>query len=60
MNTYNNRRITETDIIELESWLMYIHRDYNNGNIEPKQQEILSKMVNLIRPQNKNPKFKKK
>lgn len=60
MNTYNNKRITENDIIELESWLMYIHKDYNNGNIEPKQQEILSKMVNLIRPQNKNSKFKKK
>ena len=60
MNTYNNKRITETDIIELESWLMYAHKDFYNGNITPKQQELLSKMVNLIKPNKQKPKLNKK
>lgn len=61
MNTYNNRKITETDIIELESWLMYAHRDFNSGNITLKQQEILSKMINFIKPSNnQKTKFTKK
>lgn len=60
MNTCNNRRITERDIIELESWLMYSHRDFNNGNITPKQEDVLSKMINFIKPKKKKSKFEKK
>ena len=60
MNTYNNKRITETDIIELESWLMYAHRDFYDGNMTPKQQEILTRMINFIKPNKQKLKSNKK
>jgi len=53
MNTYNNKKLTESDIIELESWLMYAHKDFLNGNITPRQQELLSKIIDTIKPVNK-------
>jgi hypothetical protein len=61
MNTYNNNeKITENDIIELESWLMYAHKDFNSGNIDPRHLEVLSRMINSIKPKKRNPKFNKK
>ncbi len=59
MNTYNSKRISENDIIEIESWLMYAHKDFNEGTLTQKQLEILSKMVNSIKS-NPKPKNKKK
>ena len=61
MNTYNNStKITETDIIELESWLMYAHKDFNSGNIDPRRLEVLSRMINSIKPKKRKPKLNKK
>jgi hypothetical protein len=50
MNTYSNKKITESDIINLESWLMYAHKNFNEETLTLKQQELLSKMINLIKP----------
>lgn len=61
MNTYNNNRktITENDIIEIESWLMNAHRDFNKETLTKSQLNILLKFINLIKPDSK-PKIKKK
>lgn len=59
MNTYNNRRISENDIIEIESWLMYAHKNFNEETLTQKQLDILLKMINSIKT-NSKPKIKKK
>lgn len=59
MNTYNNRRISENDIIEIESWLMYAHKNFNEETLTQKQLDILLKMRNSIKT-NSKPKIKKK
>lgn len=59
MNTYNNRKISESDIVEIESWLMYAHKNFNEETLTQKQLDILLKMINLIKL-NSKPKIKKK
>jgi hypothetical protein len=58
MNTYNNKRISENDIIEIESWLMYAHKNFNEETLTQKQLDILLKMRNSIKT-NSKPKIKK-
>lgn len=60
MNTYSNKKITESDIIELESWLMYAHKDFISGDITSTQKDILSRMISSIKLKKEKPKFNKK